>query len=164
MKRLLFIGLFVFSLALNLAVAATLGWHLWKDYRHQVFSGSAGPDVSHNDLKQIRAVWMKAGPERMMETRRKIMDKQLQLLDEIAKNPGKPEVADQTLNELTALKAQMEKQAITRISNTLAALPHDKREQFLTFLKTRACMGPGMGMRRHGGMRLCPARGPLGAQ
>lgn len=164
MKKTVLIGLFIFSLALNLAVAATLGWHLWKENRAQVLQGTPGKELSEEDIRQIRNVWLDRGPAAMMETRRKIMEKQLELLDQIARNPGRPEAATQRLNELTALKVEMEKEAVARISHTLAALPQDKREAFMTFLKTRSCMGPGMGMRHRGrgGMGPCPVRAPVG--
>lgn len=162
MKRTFLVGLFVFSLALNLAVAATLGWHLWKDFRLPGTS-TAGLPISDVDMQQIRARWMASGPGGMMDTRRMVMDKQLELLDQIARHPGRPEAAEQNLKELIALKAQMEKQAVVKISNTLAELPLDKREPFMALLKTRACMGPGMGMRHRGraGMGPCPVRGTI---
>jgi hypothetical protein len=164
MKKTVFISLFVFSLALNLAVAATLGWHIWRDNRAQVGQGPSGPGLSDDDLSRIRHMWMSGRSEGMMEMRRKIMEKQLELVDQIAKHPGRPEVADQQLNELTAMRTEMEKQAVARISHTLAELPQEKRQAFLAFLKTRSCMAPGMGMRRQGrgGMGPCPARTPLG--
>jgi hypothetical protein len=164
MKKTVFISLFVFSLALNLAVAATLGWHLWQDNSARLGQDPSGPVLSDDDLRRIRHLWMSSRPEGMMEIRTKIMEKQLDLVDQIAKHPGRPEVADQQLKELAALRTEMEKQAVARISRTLAELPQEKRQAFVAFLKTRSCMGPGMGMRRQGrgGMGPCPARTPLG--
>jgi hypothetical protein len=63
---------------------------------------------------------------------------------------------------LTALKAEIEKLAVARISNTLVELPPDKRQAFITFLKNRSCMGPGMAMRGRGGMGRCPVQAPVG--
>jgi hypothetical protein len=161
MRKTLFISLFVFSLALNLAVAATLGWHLWQENRAQIPQTTPDPGLSNDDLRQIRSVWMSSRTGGIRETRRKIIDKQLELLDEIAKNPGRPEAADKQLHELIALKAEIEEQAVARISNTLAELPQDRRQAFVAFLKTRSCMMP-MGMGRRGGMGGCPVRNPVG--
>jgi hypothetical protein len=162
MKKTVFISLFVFSLALNLAVAATLGLHLWQENRAQGSTNPRETSLSDEDLRQIRSTWMAGRTRGMMETRRKIMDKQLELLDEIGKDPGRPEVAATKLNELTALKAEIEKLAVARISNTLSELPPEKRQAFITFLKTRSCMGPGMPMRGRGGMGRCPVQVPVG--
>jgi hypothetical protein len=162
MKRTALISLFVFSLALNLAVAATLGWHLWKENRSQFSPASPQQELSNEDLLKLRKAWMSSRPTAMRETRRKIIEKQLELLDQVAKDPGHPEVATQQLNELIALKAEIEKQAVARISHVLAQLPQEERQAFLTFLKTRSCMGPEMGMRGGKGMRRCPVQTPVG--
>jgi hypothetical protein len=165
MKRTVFISIFVFSLVLNLAVAATLGWHILQENRTKVSYAPPTPALSDNDLRLLRNAWVSSRPTAMVETRRKIIEKQLELLDQIAEDPGHPEVATRQLNELNALKAEIEKQAVARISRALAELPPARRQAFIAFLKSRSCMAPGMGMHRCRGMRgmgCCPIRRSVG--
>ena len=104
---------------------------------------------------------MMAGNDRssLMQTRRRIQEKKLEVLDLIAKNPGDINAADQGINELIALKGQMERDALARIGKIMADLPEEKRQEFLSFLKNRTCRGPGMGFGR--GRR--PDMGPAGS-
>jgi hypothetical protein len=94
----------------------------------------------------------------MWDIRRKILDKNREIVELIAKNPDNPAAAEKAVNEMITLRAEAERRALQRISSIMAGLPPDKREAFVSFLKNRACMGPGMGrMRgpmhrfRHGG-------------
>lgn len=153
MKKIIFIGLFVFSVALNLAVAATLGWHLWQEKRLSELPGrTVGATFSPEDIREIRKFAAQNG-QTMMQIRDRIIQKRLELLDLIAQNPGRPELAEQKLAEIAALRSTLEKEAISRISRALAALPEDKREAFIAFIKNRTCMYPGMGMGGRKGFR-----------
>ena len=147
MKKAIFRAVFVFSLALNVAVAATLAWHLWIEPQRQT-SVTVPPDSSltSSDVENIREIGLRYRGEDIMETRRRILDTNSQILDMIAKDPDHPEIADDALKELIALKWIEEKKAVERVSSIMASLPEERREKFLLFMKRRTCMGRGMGM------------------
>ncbi|MGO9566927.1 MAG: hypothetical protein ACLP5H_05245, partial [Desulfomonilaceae bacterium] len=100
----------------------------------------------------------------------KILEKNFQLLDLIAKDPVDTVAVEKSVNELIDLKRKTEKEAIARISNVMAALPPEKRQAFVVFLKNRSCMMPGMEFGRgggpgwRGGMGPCPMRPPTGQE
>ena len=165
MKRTVFIGLFIFSIVLNVAVAATLGWHIWNQG-----SFGGGPFIQNEpvakaDFHQIRQIMASQDRSALLETRQRVIEKNAELLDMIARNPGNLSAAESTIKELTGLREQMERQAIAKISIVMASLPEDKRQSLLGLLKNRACMGPGMGFGRgrgphgRGGMPCCPSPG-----
>ena len=159
MKNTLLKVLFIFSLVINAAVAFTMGWHLWVERRPHASDNSSGPVVGPEGFRQMRN--MMAGNDRssLMQTRRRIQEKKLEVLDLIAKNPGDINAADHGINELIALKGQMERDALARIGKIMTDLPEEKRLEFLNFLKNRTCRGPGMGFGR--GRR--PDMGPTGS-
>ncbi|MBI4965584.1 MAG: periplasmic heavy metal sensor [Desulfomonile tiedjei] len=151
MKKAVFIGLFIFSMAINLAVAATVGWHLWLQRGAGMGAGPSAAGtatLTREDFRTIRQMWPREARAQMMEARSRIMEKNLEVLDEIAKHPGDIRAADPKINELHVLKGQIDREAFLRISQTLASLPDEKRQAFALFLKNRTCMGPGMGMGR----------------
>jgi hypothetical protein len=153
MKKIILRAVFVFSLVLNVAVAATLAWYTWIKPQ-PIISMTVPPNSSltPSDVEHIRKVGLRYGSEGMMETRRRILEKNSQILDLIAKNPGNPDVADKAIKDLIGLKWIEEKKAVDRISSVLASMPENRREQFLLFMRRRTCMGPGMGMGRGMGM------------
>jgi hypothetical protein len=161
MKKAVFIGLFIFSIAVNLAVAATVGWHLWWQSRAVMESAvatSGAPTLTHEDFQVIRQMCPREARMKMMEVRNNIMAKNLEVLDIISKHPGDISPADQKINELQQLKGQMDREAFSRISKIFSGLPEEKRQSFALFVKNRTCMGPGMGMRGGRG----PGLGPRG--
>lgn len=167
MKRAVWISIFVFSLALNLAVAATVGRHLWLEHRSSASSDPGVSVLTSEDVREIRKLCLRHNGAAMMEARNKILEKNFQLLDLIAKDPVNTSAVEQSINELMELKRQTEKEAITRISNTMAALPPEKRQAFIVFLKNRSCMMSGMDFDRSGsqgrrrGMGPCPMPRPM---
>ncbi|MEW6531236.1 MAG: hypothetical protein AB1473_10390 [Thermodesulfobacteriota bacterium] len=172
MKRGLFIVLFAFSVALNIAVAGTIGWHLWLPERGAASGAGIQGPLSENDFRMIRGMWKSDGPRQLMEKRQTIIEKKAELLDLIATKPQDSKAAEKALNELDMLKAEEERMAMERIRQIMQRLPEDRRAAFLTFLKDRACpmMGPGMGWKRQmgpgsewrGGQCICPVH-PTGA-
>jgi len=170
MKRAVWISIFVFSLALNLAVAATVGRYLWIDRRASVAGDGGVSALTSEDVRQIRKLCLKHNGAAMMEARNKILEKNFQLLDLIAKEPVNASAVEQSVNELIELKRQTEKEAIARIANTMAALPPEKRQAFVVFLKNRSCMMSGMDLDRGGGpgrrrgMGPCPMPAPIGQE
>jgi len=170
MKRAFWISIFVFSLALNFAVAATVGRHLWFERRSSAAGDPGVSSLTSEDVKQIRELCLRHNGAAMIEARNKILEKNFQLLDLIAKDPVNTAAVEHSVNELIELKRQTEKEAITRISNTMAALPPEKRQAFVVFLKNRSCMMSGMDFDRGGGpgkrrgMGLCPMRPPIGQE
>jgi Spy/CpxP family protein refolding chaperone len=170
MKKAVWIGVFVFSLALNLAVAATLGRHLWMQHHFSTTADMGTPALTPEDFEQIRKLCLKHNGAAMMETRNKILEKNFHLLDLIAKNPVDNPSVKQAVSELTELKRSAEKEAIARITNIMAALPPEKRQAFVAFLKNRSCMMPAMGFGRGGpgwsggGMGPCRMRPPVGQE
>ena len=162
MNKTVLTGVFIFSLALNLAVAGTLGWH-WLTERHmpQPDVTPADMPLSPHEWMQMRhKVWQREQRRAWNDLRREMFAKRSEVLDLIAANPGNPAVAQKSLDELIALRGKMEKKAFTDLAQLLANLPEDKRAQFLAFLKSRTCGGPGMRM-RHGPGRMM--RSPGGA-
>jgi hypothetical protein len=105
----------------------------------------------------------------MMEARNKILEKNFHLLDLIAKDPSDSSAVEQGVNELIELKRNAEKEAIARITNVMVALPPEKRQAFVAFMKNRSCMMPAMGFGRSGpglpgGAGPCPMRSPGGQE
>ncbi len=135
MKKTIFVGLFIFSLVLNFAVAATLGWQVWKEGSFRGAPQPPGAEVSNEDFRQIRKAMSAQNGSALMETRQQIMQKNAELLDLVARNPGDLNAAEVKIRELAALKEQMERRAIARISTVMASLPEEKRQAFLAFLK-----------------------------
>lgn len=152
MKKALWIGIFIFSLALNLAVAATLARHLWLQHRSTTPGETGAAALTNDDVRQIRKLCLEHNGAAMMGARNKILEKNFQILDLIAKDPADNVAVERSLNELTELKRGTEKEAIARISNVMAALPPQKRQALVVFLKNRSCMMSGMG--------ACPMRLP----
>jgi hypothetical protein len=158
MKRAVFLTIFVFSIVLNLAVAATLAWHLLGARLGSSDLPAVESSLTPKDFKFIGQCCMQNGPPRLvMELRQKIAEKRAEVLDALARNPGEPSAADAKLEQLTALSAQMEREAAKRISKVMVALPADKRDAFLIFLKNRTAMGVGPCMHR-GPCRYDPAQ------
>ena len=71
MKKAIWIGIFVFSLALNLAVAATVSRHLWFQNRSSSALETGAPALTRDDVEQIRSLCMKHNGAAMMEARTK---------------------------------------------------------------------------------------------
>ncbi|MGD9818543.1 MAG: hypothetical protein AB7V04_07560 [Desulfomonilaceae bacterium] len=144
MKRVLLIGLFVFSLLLNLTVAAIVGWYYWVD-RSRVFAPVADcPILDEADHKKISQTWNDQSRSRIRETRRLLREKQAELIDQIAKTPGDISQAEEKLRELMILREKLEREVLGRLSNALIQLPEDKRGALVQYVKNRSCMGPGM--------------------
>lgn len=144
MKRMIFLGIFVFSLLLNFTVAGILGWHYLVERRGPKFPIAECPMLSENDYKQISKVWSKQARSGVRETRQLINTKQSELIDQIAKTPGDLAPAENTIRELMTLREKMEREALTRLSNALAQLPDDRKPALISYVKNRSCMGPGM--------------------
>jgi Spy/CpxP family protein refolding chaperone len=151
MKKAVWISIFVFSLALNLAVAATLSRHLWFQNRSSAAPETGVSALTRDDVEQIRKLCLKHNGAAMMEAKNQILEKNFQLLDLIAKDPVDAAAVELRVNELIDLKRKTEKEAIARISSTMAALPPEKRQAFVVFLKNRSCMMSGMDLSRGGG-------------
>lgn len=157
MNKTVVTGVFIFSLALNLAVAGTLGWHWWMEtHPPQAALSAHEMPFSKQEWKQLRRAWH-GGEGR--EAMGKIFAKRAEVFDTLAANPGNPAAAEKSVNELIAMRSEMEKRAFADLTQILASLPEEKRAQFLAFLKSRVRMGPGMGMRPCGPRMM---RGPGG--
>jgi hypothetical protein len=149
MKRILFFTIFMFSLILNIAVAVTLGWHFFGNKHRALDMPATESRLTDDDFRLIGRCCMQNGPPKIvMDLKQKIIEKKLEVLELLAKNPGEPGVAEKKLGELTGLSGQMEGEAAKRISKVMAALPVEKRDAFLNFLKNRTAMGFGPGMHR----------------
>lgn len=144
MKRMIFLGIFVFSLLLNLTVAGVLGWHYLVERRSPKFPVAECPMLTESDYRQISKVWSKQARSGVRETRQLINAKQSELIDQIANTPGDLVPAENTIKELMALREQMEREALGRLSNALVQLPDDKKSALISYVKNRSCMGPGM--------------------
>lgn len=154
MKKMIFTGVLIFSLVLNVAVLATLACYGWFQRAALPVQGSPRPVLTSPDLREIRSNWPGNGLSRMKENRERILQKRREILDLIAQNPGNPRVAEKPLAELISLRAQQEREAVARISNLAATMPEEQRKSFLGVIRNRTCMGPGMGRGRGRGMGM----------
>jgi len=146
MKRTILLILLVVSLSMNVAVAATVIWHLWSGPQPSVnLVAKEETPLNKDDVRQITAAMPRDGRAEMMELHGRIRDKKLEVLELITKNPGNLKAAEEKIDELAQLRGQMERKALTRISEIMGTLPQEKRTAFFGFLRSRACMGPGMG-------------------
>jgi hypothetical protein len=161
MKKAVITAVFVFSVVLNLAVAGTLGWHYWEVQRQPAVPSLTDSKLTKADFKLIRRQCLCDDMGPMAELRTRINEKRVEALDLLAANPGNPEAAEPKIRDMVALTGQMEMQAAARMSRVMAALPDEKRQEFVTFLKARAAFGPGMGFGR--GMGHGRGRGWRGA-
>ena len=160
MKKTVFIVLFVFSVSMNMAVLATLGWHFWNSRNQQVQPSIPDATLNQDDVRRISNAWPRNRRAEMRQIRRQIRDKKLEVLELIAKNPGDLKAAEKEIDELVGLRAVMERKALTRISKIMESLPPEKRADFLRFLQTRACMRHGMGRGPGFGLRMRHGMGP----
>jgi len=158
MKSFFWKAVLVFSLVLNAAVAGTLGYHLWWWYGwfRNPLHPAAPSSFSAENNRALEAPDGAPSRRELQEKRRVVIEKKGEVLDTIAAHPGDLEAIKPYLDELLQLQAQMETAALTRISKVMAKLPEEKRQQFLTALKNRACRGPGIMGRGFG------HRGPKG--
>jgi len=145
MKRTVYAIILVASLAMNIAVGATVIWNLWHGRQSAVNVTTTESALNKADVHEISAAWPRDRREEMLKIRQQIQDKKLKILELIQKNPGNPKVAEEQIDQLVQLKGRLEKKALTRISDIMSTLPPEKRAAFFGFLRDRACMGPGMG-------------------
>jgi hypothetical protein len=144
-KKVLITGIFVFSLALNAATLATLGWHLWAEKRSVAAAPTVDAPLAKKDLKDIYRLWPDSARMNMHGLKMQIRTKRAEVLDLIAANPGNLQAAEKSMHELAALRDQMERQALAALSEVLANLPSEKRDAFVAYLKSHKRMGAGMG-------------------
>jgi len=145
MKRAVFIVLFAFSVSLNVAVGATVAWHLWRAQPSEAPRSLLDSSLNQDGVNETSNVLPLHRGMEMINIRKRIRDKKLEVLELIADNPGNLNAAEQKIDELGLLRGQLEKQALARISEVMVNLPRERRSAFLGFLQNRACMGHGMG-------------------
>jgi hypothetical protein len=161
MKKTLLIGLCIFSFGLNIAVAATLGWHIWRDN-----TGDSGTvknlGFEGRQADQLRKLMANGTRGAIIESRKLILTKRLELFDQLLQDPNNTQALEQKLNEISHLRTTMEKAALNKITNVLSQLPDSEKPAFINSLKQRACQGRGMGGRHgRGGMgKFCPVDQP----
>ncbi len=155
MKKSFFFGLLIFSLALNLAVAATVVWRLLEG-RSAASSSTPQSSLNVQEMQEITKLFQKNVQTSILATRNRMMEKRVEILDTIAQKPGDFDAVAKSVDELNGLKAKVERDAILEITKTAAGLPPQKRLMFLDMLKTRTCMGPGRGCGP--GQGCCPMR------
>lgn len=165
MKRGGLIGVLIFSLALNFAVAGTLVWKLWLADRFYGTPAIPGTPLTRSDFRRIASTSGNGQWQSMRQYRQQILQKNAEILDIIAANSDDPEASAKAVDELVALKGSLERQSIERIRRIVASLPEEKKSAFIEFMKQRTCMGPGMGWGRgrHRGPRgpHGPGHGPM---
>ncbi len=145
MKRYLFHVILIVSLAVNIAVAGTLIWHLSLETDLPAAVPDPGSGIKQIDLREIRRACSETDPGKMRAYMDQIRAKRLEIIETIAAKPERPEVADKAIDELMRLRRMAEKEALSRLGRVIARLPEDRRKAFLNYLKYRACHGPGMG-------------------
>ncbi len=147
MRSFIWKAVCVFSLVLNAAVVVSVGYHLWSSYGwfgRQLTAGA--PESLPDDVKRaMDAPEGAISKKEMREKRRLLMEKKSEILDMIAAHPGDISAIKPRIDELLQLQAEVETAALTRISKVMAQLPEDKRQQFLSAIKSRACKGPAIG-------------------
>ncbi|MFH0959882.1 MAG: periplasmic heavy metal sensor [Pseudomonadota bacterium] len=163
MKKAFFVGLLIFSLLINLSVGIVVVRHWWfkPDTRNNDIL-RACPALSSQDVKNISGAWHETR-QAIMAARKELNSKRAEVLDLIAANPGDLKPAEAAIQEMINLRAALELKTFTRVSQTMASLPPEKREAFLDFLKNRTCRmrGPGNGFDKRGRPgRRSPEGGP----
>ncbi|MEW6350430.1 MAG: periplasmic heavy metal sensor [Thermodesulfobacteriota bacterium] len=159
MKSLFLTGLLIFSLALNVAVGMTIGWHLWETRRAETLGVGADCPLTKSEWQEVRKLWKETRQASMRDRMQQITAKHGEILALIAQSPEDPQTADKAVEELVELKGRIERECIQRIAQIAAKLPAEKRQPFLEFVRGRACMGPGLGLGRKGrfsGRGCCP--------
>jgi hypothetical protein len=148
MKQRYLIGLLVFSLLINLGVAGTLVWHLTQQQKTASVPLPPGDSLTPADVNRIRSMWPQERRQWMFQAQQDLVAKKADLLERIASSPGNLQACEPQIKDFLALRIQMERQALERISVMMAALPPERRPSFMVFLRNRACGGggPGMGM------------------
>jgi hypothetical protein len=144
-KKTVLLLVCVVSLAINLAVAATLGRHMWAS-RSEV-------KLPAKDLEQIKFD-IEKNSNQLQSIKNELIAKRTHVLDMITQNPGAP-IPEQEIGEVIALQAQMERLAMERLRSVADKLSPDDRRNFIQAIKTRCC-GRGMGMGC--GTQGCPLR------
>ncbi len=158
MKSIIFKGLFVFSVGLNLAVIGVVAWK-WSQRSKMFPIGSDGSALSRYEARQIKHKWWAVMGEDMGTDREKVAAKYSEIIDMIASSPNVPNAFTEELDELIKLRGAMERRAILNLRRVFRELPPDKRQAFAGFLKRRTCFGhrPGSGRGHKGKRRGCPA-------
>ncbi len=146
MNSVVWKAVLVFSLSLNVAVAGTIGWRLWRAQQWLGDAGAPGTSMlfSGEAKHALQASDAPFSRQEMQEKRRLIQEKKSEILDMIAAHPGDLSPIQQHMDELSNLQKQMDTAALARISKIMAELPDEKRQQFLATLKKRTCRAPGM--------------------
>ncbi|MEW6137104.1 MAG: hypothetical protein AB1733_02655 [Thermodesulfobacteriota bacterium] len=153
MKRGLFVIVFIFSLVMNIAVAATLLVSRWQTQDAHPIEQTPAASMSAEDSRMIANLLPQQRRADMIRMRQDVIKKKVEILEKIAQNPDDFRAVEPQIQQLIGLRGQMERQALERISAIMANLPPEKRPAFLEFLKTRAClMGHGRGMHMRRGM------------
>ena len=106
MKKTIFTVLFIFSVAINLAVAATVLWYMWNNGPSATPQEVQGAQLTRDDVRLIDNLWPQNKRASLRENREKIRQKKLELLDFIARHPGDLKAIQQKLDELALLRAQ----------------------------------------------------------
>jgi hypothetical protein len=138
MKQTYLIGLLVFSLLINLGVAGTLVWHVTQQQKTASVPLPPGDGLTAADVNRIRSMWPQEKRRWMFQAQQDLVAKKAELLESIANNPGNLQACEPQIKDFLALRVQMERQALERISVMMSALPAERRPTFMVFLKNRA--------------------------
>ena len=133
MKRSLLVGALIFSVALNVTVAATLVWNLWLRDRFETGAVVPGIALTRSDVRRIATITRKNHWESMRRHREKVLRKNAEILDTLAADPNNVQAADKAVEELISLKGELEKQSIERLRRIMNSLPEEKKKALAAY-------------------------------
>jgi len=163
MKKTSLIYLLTFSLALNAATAATLGFSWWKGQaRAEGILVAQKPvmnflredlNLTNEQTNRIVEQIDRTKPQ-FLELRNLMDSKRLEMMRFISTTPVNVAAAESTANEINRVQGELRLIAIGTVIKIVESLPSEAGEKFRAYLKARGriCDGCGPG----------PGRGPWG--
>ncbi|MCL6584276.1 MAG: periplasmic heavy metal sensor [bacterium] len=166
-KYALYLAL-IFSVAINVAVAATVAYHFWRLSRAENWRPSCDQkplgrfmrenlQLEAEDIVRFQSL-LAQDREELIALRKQVREQQQALFDLLDKPNINQTQIDQQIEKIATLQAKMQKIVINRIINLKSTLPEEKQQRLLRALRQRleggsfgpGAFGPGFGkkMRR----------------
>jgi len=165
MKKTALYLVLIFSLAINIAIAATLGFHYWRGPGR----GRAGLMCGQKPLRMFMRenlqlegeeiarfqTLFSRNREDLLHLRDQISQERQMLLDLIGNHEVDQAQIDQQIERISALQAKMQKIVVSQIINMKSYLPEEKQRKLLEAFRQR----PGCGSFGQGPLGFGKKRG-----
>jgi len=155
MKKVILVGILIFSLGLNAAGFAVLarhwwisesedllttsgqsyGWHRWFHAQRDLVKEHGGAYLDRSDRKRIKELWAATDPGEIGRFRRQAKEKLLEVLDLLDRSPIDEKALENATAELAALKGRKETENVRRLKAVVSGLSEQQRHAFLNYLK-----------------------------